>query len=117
METLKRIERLERRLTAVTAAFLAVTAALVLGAWKAQTASPEALRVRQITIVDESGTQTVVWEREGTNAPLTGAWRSASVNLDAWAGETIRLRFEALDGGPDSTVEAGIDDVSVTRPD
>jgi hypothetical protein len=68
-------------------------------------------------IVEDGGTQTVVWEREGANAPLTGAWRSASVNLDAWAGETIRLRFEALDGGPDSTVEAGIDDVSVTRPD
>ena len=36
--------------------------------------------------------------------------------MDAWAGHTIRLRFEALDGGPDSTVEAGIDDVHISRP-
>ena len=37
--------------------------------------------------------------------------------MDAWAGHTIRIRFEALDGGADSTVEAGIDDVHISQPD
>ncbi len=62
------------------------------------------------------GTQTVVWERTGTSAVVAGAWQTATARMDAWAGQTIRLRFEALDGGADSTVEAGVDDVRVTRP-
>ncbi len=62
------------------------------------------------------GVQAVVWERTGSSAAVAGTWRSASVNLDAWAGQTIHLRFEALDGGSPTLVEAGVDDVRVTRP-
>jgi hypothetical protein len=36
--------------------------------------------------------------------------------MDRWAGQAIRIRFEALDGSKDSTVDAGVDDVRVTRP-
>jgi hypothetical protein len=67
-------------------------------------------------IVEEGGTQTVVWEWTGSGDRLAGAWRTTSLPMDAWAGQTIRLRFEALDGGPDSTIEAGIDDVHISRP-
>jgi carboxypeptidase T len=64
----------------------------------------------------QDGTQTVVWEKLGSSANVAGAWSSASVPLDAWAGQPIRIRFEATDGGGASTVEAGVDDVRVTRP-
>jgi carboxypeptidase T len=68
-------------------------------------------------IVEEAdGTQTVVWERLGSAAAFAGSWRSAAMSLDAWAGQTIRLRFEAVDGASGSILEAGIDDVRVTQP-
>ncbi len=63
-----------------------------------------------------SGSQTVVWERRGSRRASSGSWRSASVGLDPWAGQVIRIRFEAVDGGASSIVEAGVDDVRVTRP-
>jgi hypothetical protein len=63
-----------------------------------------------------SGAQTVVWERKGSGKALSGSWRTASVGLDAFAGQVVRVRFEALDGGASSVVEAGVDDVRVTRP-
>ena len=39
-----------------------------------------------------------------------------SVSLDAFAGQTIRLRFEAVDGGPNNLLEVELDDIRVTRP-
>jgi len=57
-----------------------------------------------------------VWEREGSPTLVAGAWRTASIALDAVAGQTIRIRFEAVDGAGGSLVEAGVDDVRVTRP-
>lgn len=77
--------------------------------------SSAADRLRAI-VEDAGGMQTVVWQRTGSAAAVAGAWGSASISLDAWAGQSIRLRFVAEDGGPDSTVEAGIDDVRITRP-
>jgi carboxypeptidase T len=62
------------------------------------------------------GTQTVVWQRVGAATVLAGSWRSASLLLDPWAGQVVRLRFEASDGGGASTVEAGLDDIRVTQP-
>jgi carboxypeptidase T len=45
-----------------------------------------------------------------------GAWTSAYVNVDAWAGQTIRLRFVAVDGGADNLLEVQLDDIRITRP-
>jgi aminopeptidase S len=62
------------------------------------------------------GTRTTIWERTGSTVLTGGMWRTATVTLDPWAGETIRIRFEAADAGASSLVEAGVDDVRVTRP-
>jgi len=62
------------------------------------------------------GSRTTVWQRQGSATLVPSSWGSASVSMDPWAGQTVRIRFEALDGGADSTLEAAIDDVRVTRP-
>ena len=59
METAERIERLERRVSALAMALLAGIVAVAAGAWLAPSAQPEVLRVRQITIVDANGTERV----------------------------------------------------------
>ncbi len=70
----------------------------------------------RVVVEAEDGTRSTVWQRTGSAAVVAGRWGSASVNLDAWAGQRIRILFEAEDAGRSSLVEAGIDDVRVTRP-
>ena len=64
----------------------------------------------------QDGGQSVVWERTGSPSVVAGAWTSASVSLDPWAGQAIRIRFEAVDAGGASTIDTGVDDIRVTRP-
>jgi carboxypeptidase T len=67
-------------------------------------------------IVERSdGTQDVVFARSGAPNDLDGAWRSASLSMDPYAGQTVRIRFVATDGGAANLVEAEVDDVRVTR--
>ena len=51
----------------------------------------------------------------GTASKRPGAWTSQSVNLSSYAGQSVRIRFEALDKGANSLIEAGVDDVVITR--
>jgi extracellular elastinolytic metalloproteinase len=60
-------------------------------------------------------TTSVVFQRVGAAVNLNGAWAAASANLTPFAGQTIRLLIEAADAGTASLVEAGIDDVRITR--
>jgi carboxypeptidase T len=62
------------------------------------------------------GSQVLVAKAVGRSADVDGAWRTASVSLDAFAGETIRLRFVAIDGGPGNLLEVELDDIRVTQP-
>jgi hypothetical protein len=57
---------------------------------------------------------TTVLQRLGAAANLNGAWTSATVSLDAFAGQTIRIAISAADASTASLVEAGVDDVRVT---
>jgi hypothetical protein len=68
-------------------------------------------------IVERSdGTQVTVFTKAGTPVDFDGAWTTASVSMDAFTGETIRLRFEAADGGPTNLLEVQLDDIRVTMP-
>jgi hypothetical protein len=62
------------------------------------------------------GSQVVVFKAVGRPVDVDGAWRTASISLDAFAGQRVRLRFEATDGGPNNLLEVELDDVRVTRP-
>jgi carboxypeptidase T len=62
------------------------------------------------------GSQVEVFSVVGRSADVDGAWRTASVSLDAVAGTTIRLRFVAADGGPGNLLEVELDDIRVTQP-
>ncbi|MFI6497404.1 metallophosphoesterase [Nonomuraea typhae] len=57
---------------------------------------------------------TTVFERKGTSgADLDAAWTTASADLSAFAGQTVRITVEAADMGGASLVEAAVDDVSI----
>ncbi len=62
------------------------------------------------------GSQVEVFSVVGRSVDVDGAWRTASVSLDAFADTTIRLRFVAADGGPANLLEVELDDIRVTRP-
>ena len=82
----------------------------------AHTTSSSAADHLRAIVEAPGGAQTVVWERTGSSSAVAGTWRAFEASMDPWAGQTIRIRFEAVDGAGDSTVEAAIDDVRVTRP-
>ena len=64
----------------------------------------------------QDGTRTLVRQEVGAANLDNPHWTAISVPLTPWAGEKIRIVFEAADVGASSTVEAAVDDVRVTRP-
>jgi aminopeptidase S len=61
-----------------------------------------------------AGTTTAtVLEELGAATNDDAAWATATVDVSAFAGQTIRIRIEAADASTASLVEAGIDDVRV----
>ncbi|MGV9776111.1 metallophosphoesterase [Streptosporangium sp. NPDC003464] len=62
------------------------------------------------------GTSTVtVLEKLGTaSTDLDGAWKAATADLSAFAGQSVRILVEAADLGTASLVEAAVDDVRIT---
>jgi hypothetical protein len=68
---------------------------------------------RAFVVVGSTSTQ--VFQSLGAAANRNGAWTPVSVSLNAFAGQTIRIRFEAADASTASLVEAGVDDVVITQ--
>ena len=81
-------------------------------AHRSNASSADELRVS--IVADGSATRTVLLEQGAANDD-DATWASASIPLDDWAGTTIRIRFQARDGGASSLIEAAVDDVRVTR--
>ncbi len=67
------------------------------------------------SIEDATGTRTPVVTISGSAKDVDGAWKPAYASLDAWAGQTIRIHFMAVDGASNSLVEVEIDDIRVMR--
>ena len=53
--------------------------------------------------------------RPARRRTATGRGRSPTVNLTAYAGQTVRIVVEAADASTASLVEAAVDDVRITR--
>ena len=62
------------------------------------------------------GTRVRVFSIAGRPVDVDGAWRTTSISMDPFAGQTVRLRFQATDGGPGNLLEVELDDIRVTRP-
>jgi aminopeptidase S len=65
--------------------------------------------------VSIDGASTPVFIQRGAARNRNAAWRSVTLDLDAFAGQSVRLLIEARDAGADSLVEAAIDDVRVYK--
>ncbi len=68
----------------------------------------------QVSVVDGT-TTTAVFAQNAAATNRAGTWATATADLSRFAGRTIRLRASATDGGSPSLVEAGLDDVRITR--
>jgi hypothetical protein len=62
-----------------------------------------------------SDTTTTVLEELGSTVDDDAVWGTATVDLSAFVGKTIRILVEAADAAGASLVEAGIDDVKIVR--
>jgi hypothetical protein len=68
-----------------------------------------------VRVVGNNGVAQTVWSRGATASNVAGAWATRTASLNAWAGQTITLRIEAYDGAGASLIEAGVDNVTITR--
>ncbi len=65
--------------------------------------------------VVQGASATKIWTVKGKASERNATWTAKMVSLNAWAGQTIRLRFTAVDATGDSLVEAAIENVRVSQ--
>jgi hypothetical protein len=68
----------------------------------------------RVRVVSASA-NTVVFEELGAATTDVAAWLARTVDISTFAGQTVNIRVEAADAGGGSLIEAGVDDVSITR--
>jgi hypothetical protein len=66
-------------------------------------------------VVNAAGTATQVFQELGAANDDDAAYATASANISQFAGQTIRIRFQAADASTASLVEAAVDNVTITR--
>jgi extracellular elastinolytic metalloproteinase len=68
-------------------------------------------------VVNSAGTATQVFQELGAadNDDAAYVTTSPAINISSFAGQTIRIRFQAADAATASLVEAAVDDVRITR--
>ncbi|WP_410663966.1 S8 family serine peptidase [Amycolatopsis sp. lyj-84] len=89
---------------------LSVSLSWYLG-YLANSAGADYLRVCAVTA---EGT-TVLLDKKTGSADTAAQWSTATADLTALAGKTIRISVEAADAAGGSLVEAGVDDIRITR--
>ena len=67
-------------------------------------------------VENAAGVRTVVRQEVGAANTDLPAWKTATISMTPWAGQTIRIVFAAADRSRASTVEAAVDDVRISRP-
>jgi len=67
-------------------------------------------------VEDAAGVRTLVRQEVGAANTDLPAWKTATISMTPWAGQTVRIVFAAADRGRGSTVEAAVDDVRISRP-
>ena len=60
-------------------------------------------------------TATLVFQELGGTENDNAVWATGSVNISQFAGQTVRIRIEAADASGASLIEAGVDDLRITR--
>jgi hypothetical protein len=68
-----------------------------------------------IRVVGSDGVARTVLARGATSSNVAGRWTTRTASLNAWAGQTVRVRVEAVDNAPNGVVEAGFDNVVIRR--
>lgn len=69
----------------------------------------------RVSIITSNNTKSIVFQRVGQAADVDAVWTTASGSISSFAGQSVRLLIEAADTDTASLVEAGIDDVKITR--
>ena len=70
----------------------------------------------RVFVVNASGTATQVFQELGAADNDDAAYATQTVNISAFAGQTVRIRFQAADAATASLVEAAVDNVTITSP-
>jgi aminopeptidase S len=68
----------------------------------------------RVSIVHNTGTA-VLFTQAGAATNRNGAWAIGTWNISAYAGQSVRILIQAADASGASLVEAGVDNVTITR--